>query len=151
MTVGRAAIVTSTLTGDISGDDVSLTGGAANFDTKDVGNGKTVTGVGFFLSGADAPNYNLSSSTLTTPWAHITPLDMVNGSFTGIEEGDDGGVVATIASRSLSGVLCTVHASLAGGTASFDTRNVGTGKTVTGTGFSLTGGTPATTAWRRAR
>ena len=47
-----ATALTRTLTGAITGDDVSLTGGAATFDSKTVGNGKTVTLAGASLTGA---------------------------------------------------------------------------------------------------
>src|SRR5262249_10249802 len=47
-------------------DVVSVTGGTASFDTADPGTGKTVTVTGLSLSGADAGNYALSSSTVTT-------------------------------------------------------------------------------------
>jgi hypothetical protein len=67
-----ATIATRSLDGILGGDEVSLTGGVASFDTPDVGPGKTVTGTGFTLSGADAGNYSLVSSTLTTT-ASITP------------------------------------------------------------------------------
>jgi len=68
-----ASILTRTLTGGIVGNEVvSLTGGSASFATAAVGTGKTVTGTGFTLTGADAGNYDLASTTLTTS-ADITP------------------------------------------------------------------------------
>src|SRR5690606_27000175 len=45
---------------------VSLDGGTASFDTKNVGTGKTVTLSGFALSGDDADNYTLSGVATTT-------------------------------------------------------------------------------------
>ena len=62
-----ATILTRSLTGGIvAGDTVTLTGGSATFANANVGTGKTVTGTGFSLTGADAGNYSLASSTLTT-------------------------------------------------------------------------------------
>src|SRR5439155_1580999 len=51
----------------------------------------------------------------------------------------DDTTTATIASRSLSGVLGSDDASLSGGTATFASKTVGTAKTVTATGLSLSG------------
>jgi hypothetical protein len=51
----------------------------------------------------------------------------------------DGTTAATILTRDLSGVLGTDDVSLAGGTATFADKHAGTSKTVTGSGFTLTG------------
>src|SRR5262249_46618839 len=66
-----AKLSSQTLTGVIGADVVSLTVAAANFDTKNVGNNKTVTATGLGLTGADAGHYGLSSTTATTT-ANIT-------------------------------------------------------------------------------
>ena len=53
-----ATIATRTLTGGIVGtDDVTLTGGTATFDNKNVGMGKLVTANGLALSGTSAGKY----------------------------------------------------------------------------------------------
>src|SRR5262249_50741216 len=54
------------LTGVVGSDAVSLSGGSATFADAGAGTGKTVTGTGFTLGGADAGNYVLASTTLTT-------------------------------------------------------------------------------------
>ena len=54
------------VTGIVGIRRVSLTGGTATFADKNVGAGKTVTGTGFSLTRAQAGNYTLASSTLTT-------------------------------------------------------------------------------------
>ena len=61
-----ATITGRSLSGAVSGDDVSLSGGSATFSDKHVADGKTVTGTGFVLAGSAAGNYSLASSTLTT-------------------------------------------------------------------------------------
>ena len=61
-----ATITGRSLSGAVSGDDVSLNGGSATFSDKQVADGKTVTGTGFVLAGSAAGNYSLASSTLTT-------------------------------------------------------------------------------------
>src|SRR3989442_1526226 len=132
-----ATIATRSLTGVIAPDVVSLTGGTATFSDKNVANGKTVTATGFTLSGADAGNYQLASTTLTAT-ANITPLT-ITGSFTASSKVYDGTAAATIATRSLTGVIAPDVVSLTGGTATFSDKNVANGKTVTATGFTLSG------------
>ena len=134
-----ATISGRSLSGAIPGDDASLSGGNATFDTKNVGSGKTVTGTGFGLSGTAAGNYSLAATTLTTT-ADIT-AKAVTGAFTASNKQYDGTTAASIISRSITGgVVGTETVTLTGGTATFGTKDVGTGKTVTGTGFTLGGG-----------
>ena len=134
-----ATITDRSLTGGIiSGDTVTLTGGSATFATANVGTGKTVTGTGFSLTGASAGNYSLASSTLTTT-ADITAKELT-GHFTAADKEYNGLVGATITDRSLTGgIISGDTVTLTGGSATFATADVGTGKTVTGTGFSLAG------------
>src|SRR6185312_12643835 len=122
--------------GIIGTDVVTLTGGTATFDTKNVGTGKTVTLTGASLSGADAGNYNLISVGTTT--ANITSIG-ITGSFTAKNKPYDATTSATVNSESPNGIIGTDVVNLTGGTATFDTKNVGTGKTVTLTGASLSG------------
>ena len=131
-----ATILTLTLSGVIIGDTVSYSGGTALFSDKNVATGKTVTGSGLRLIGVDAGNYTVNSSATTT--ADITALG-ITGSITAANKVYDATHVATITERTLSGVLGTDVVSYSGGAASFDTKNVGTGKTVTGTGLTLSG------------
>jgi|GEM_PF-321785 len=132
-----ATIATRTLSGAVNGDDVSLVGGTATFANKNVGTDKTVTATGFSLSGADADNYSLASTTLTTK-ANITQKSLV-GSITANDKVYDGTNAATIATRTLSGVEADDTVSLIGGTATFADKQVGDEKTVTVTGLSLNG------------
>ncbi len=124
------------LDGVISPDDVTLTGGTSTFDTKDVGTSKTVTLTGASLSGADAADYYLASVSATT--ADITPLS-ITGSFIVDNKIYDGNTGTIELSRSLDGVISPDDVTLAGGTSTFDTKDVGTTKTVTLTGASLSG------------
>lgn len=66
-----ATITSRALTGAIDGDEVSYSGGSATFSDKNVADGKTVTGSGLGLSGADAGNYTVNPTDTTT--ASITP------------------------------------------------------------------------------
>src|SRR5207247_1605915 len=63
----------------------------------------------------------------------------VTGSITASNKVYDGTTTATIATRSLSGVLGSDVVSLSGGTATFASKTVGAAKTVTATGLSLSG------------
>ena len=131
-----ASVLTRSLTGVVTGDIVSLSGGTATFGSKNVGTGKTVTLSGATLTGTDAGNYNLTSVGTTT--ADIATI-AVSGSFTASDKVYDGTTVATVTGRSLTGVLAGDVVSLSGGAATFGDKNVGTGKTVTLSGAVLAG------------
>src|SRR3989442_2065294 len=74
-----ATIATRWLTGVIAPDRFELHTGELPFPPKIVGHRLTVKKTGFTLSGADAGNYQLASTTLTAT-AHITPLT-ITGKF----------------------------------------------------------------------
>src|SRR5207247_2360367 len=131
-----ATIATRSLTGVLGTDAVSYVGGTATFGNKNAGTGKTVTGTGLSLSGADAGNYTVNSTATTT--ANIIALG-ITGSITAGNKVYDSSAAATILTRTLAGVLGTDVVSYVGGVASFGNKNVGTAKTVTGTGLSLSG------------
>jgi hypothetical protein len=132
-----ASIASRSLTGAVTNDDVSLTGGTATFADKIVGNGKTVTATGLALGGTAAANYALASTTAATT-ADITPL-AITGSITAASKVYDGNSTAQITGRTLSGVLATDAVTYSGGTATFNNKNVGAGKTVSATGLALAG------------
>ena len=132
-----ATIATRSLTGVFGSDDVSLTGGTATFDTAAAGAGKTVTATNLSLAGADSGNYELSTTTATTT-ADITGIS-VTPQFTADNKTYDGTTAATIASRSLTGVIGTDDVTLTGGTASFASSTAANAITVTATGFTLAG------------
>ena len=69
--------------------------------------------------------------------ADITALD-ITGAFTADDKVYDGTTDATVATRSLVGTITGDVVTLVGN-ATFDTKNVGTGKTVTMNGASLSG------------
>ena len=138
-----ATIATYSLSSAVAaGDDVNLTGGTATFDEKNVGNVKTVTGSGFSLSGAQAGNYHLFPTTATTT-ANITPAGLsVGGSLIANNKVYDGTTAATLSGTAvLSGTVFGADTVALDGTpsASFADKNVGTGKPVSVTGYSLSG------------
>jgi len=124
------------LVGDVA--NVTATGGTAAFGTAGVGLAKTVTATGIILAGTKAGNYNLTSVAATT--ADITTKD-ISGTFTADNKAYDGTTSATILTRGLTGVLPgdVADVTLTSGTATFVTGSVGTGKTVTSTGMTLSG------------
>ena len=120
----------------IAPDVVSYTGGTATFANKNVGTAKAVSATGLGLSGADAGNYTVNASAGAA--ADITPLG-ITGSITVANKVYDAATTATIATRSLTGVLGTDVVSYVGGTAAFADKNVGNAKPVAATGLSLSG------------
>src|ERR1051325_4171147 len=128
---------TVTLSDDrVSGDSLSTSYGSASFANKNVGTGKTVSVSAISVTGLDAANYTANTTASTT--AAITPATLTAL----ISAGNkiyDATTAATITSRSLSGVIGSDDVSLSGGTAAFVSKTVGTAKTVTATGLSLSG------------
>src|SRR5439155_19552801 len=84
----------------------------------------------------DGANYSANSTASTT--ADITKAT-VTALITADSKIYDGTTAATIATRALSGVIGSEDVSLSGGTATFASKTVGTAKTVTATGLSLSG------------
>src|SRR6266446_9271711 len=82
---------------------------------------------------------------VTVTWLNVISASFtinqvtVTGSITANNKTYDGTTAATIATRSLSGVIGGDNVTLSGGTATFAGKNVGTSKTVTATGLSLSG------------
>ncbi len=125
LNTGSAALV-----GVVSGDTVTLStaGATGTFNNKNAGTAKTVTVSGLTISGASAGNYTLTQPTTT---ANITARAITVTAATN-SKGYDG-------TTSSAGVPTITTGSLAGGdsatwTQTFDTRNVGTGKTLTPSG-----------------
>ncbi len=129
-----------TLSENFDGENLEITAGTAAYSDKNAGKGKTVTFSGFALSGSAARNYVLASQPADTK-ADITVKEItINGATVEASRIYDGTTEAVITnvgtpSESYDGDDLTV----AKGTAEYDNKNVGTGKKVTFSGFSLTG------------
>ncbi len=119
------AVVTVSLSGVISGQTV-IGSASGTFDTKNIGTGKTVTVGAVTLGGADASNYTVGAAANTT--ANIT-AKLLTPTATAANKTYDGNTSAVV-TVSLGGVISgeTVTGSASG---AFDTKNIGTGKTVT--------------------
>jgi filamentous hemagglutinin family protein len=131
----RTATLAGSLSGVIAGDDVRLNGATGLFDNKNVGTGKTVTIAGGSLAGADAANYTLTTAATTR--ADITPKPVIIGILAPVAKEYDATAAASLAANqySLDGVIAGDTISIRGplqGT--YDSANVGTGKTVTVSG-----------------
>jgi hypothetical protein len=131
-----AVISSRNLSGVLSGDVVTYMGGTATFSDKNIGNGKTVTAAGLSLTGANAGNYSVNTTASTT--GDISPRGLT-GSITAANKIYDGNTNATIINRSLTGAISGDRVDYTGGSANFDNKNAGTGKTVTATGLGLSG------------
>jgi trimeric autotransporter adhesin len=133
---------TAVLNGVVSGDYVTLNtaGVSANFATKNVGTAKPVSLSGYTISGTDSGNYSLAQPTGLTADITQAPLSVIG--VTAKNKVYDGTATATLyGTASLSGVISndTVNLSTTGVTASFDTKNVGTAKPVTVSGYTIGG------------
>jgi hypothetical protein len=134
-TITAATIASRTLSGVTNSDVVNLTGGTATFAGKNVGNGKTVMVTGLSLTGANAGNYVLASTSATNT-ANITKATLTV-SATGVNKIYDGttNTTVTLSDNRLAGdVLTTSYTS-----ASFADENVGNGKTVSVSGIAISG------------
>ena len=128
----------------ISGDLFAVSGTAA-FADKNVGTGKTVTASGITLSGADSANYTPNTTATTTANITAKALTVTITATNKVYNSSDSASV-TYADNRINGDVFTVS-----GTATFADKNVGTGKTVTASGITLSGAdsanyTPNTTA-----
>ncbi|MFZ4111685.1 MAG: YDG domain-containing protein, partial [Ilumatobacteraceae bacterium] len=140
---GSAALV-----GVISTDAVTLstTNAAATFANKSVGAGKVVTITGLTISGGDAANYTLTQPTTTAS------IGIKTITVTGITANNriyDGTTGATSLLITNSAVLAgvesgdTVTLSTTNAAGVFANKNVGTGKTITISGLTISGANAA--------
>jgi hypothetical protein len=127
-----------TFAGLVGGDTVS--GALQSFGSRNVlgvnGSSLLVTPASYTVNDGNTDNnyavmVNAAQGTITARG--------VTGNITVANKNYDSLMIATITGRTLVGVISTDRVSYSGGTVSFDTPNVGTGKTVTGSGLSLSG------------
>ncbi|HVI57155.1 MAG TPA: YDG domain-containing protein [Luteibacter sp.] len=130
------AVTHGTLTGVLGGDTVAFNT-SGTFDTKNVGDGKTVA-VNGALGGGDAGNYTFTANTTTT--ADVTPLTIVVGATANNKVYD--GNNAAVATLGSSGILGGDTVTFSGDPATFSDKNAANGKTVT-VDHIVAGGTDA--------
>jgi gliding motility-associated-like protein len=127
---------TATLTDSrITGDVFTVEKTEATFNNKNIGTGKVVTVSGISLTGTDAGNYTLTSTTATGT-ASIT-LKSLTITATVSDKQYDGNTTAavTLSDNRLGNDVLTINKT--GST--FNNKNVGVGKTVTINGINLIG------------
>jgi hypothetical protein len=124
-------------TGAVPGDQVMPNGGSAEFANKNVGAAKPVT---YYcnLAGNDAANYTVTNLTGLT--ASISPRPITTDGVSVQSKTYDGTAGASISSYgSLSGIVSGDLYGYNTGIAAFSNKNAGSGKTVTFSGFGISG------------
>ena len=136
---GTAATLSAhsgSFTGRIGDDELSFRVGGAAFSDKNAGIGKTVHVGGITLSGADAGNYVLASSSATAT-ADITPKVLTLDAVTAGNKTYDGNAMASLSGGTLSGLVGRETLDVTGMQGHFDDKNAGAGKRVTVSGAAL--------------
>ncbi|MGK5064898.1 beta strand repeat-containing protein, partial [Janthinobacterium sp. LB3P112] len=125
--------------GMVAGDNLSLAGqGVGSFATKDAGANKTVSVSGFSLGGVDAGNYVVTQP--TGLMATIGKADLAVSGISAVNKTYDASAGATLSGTAgVNGLLSDVVSLVGTGTGSFADANAGTGKTVSVSGYALTG------------
>jgi hypothetical protein len=132
-----ATLSGGSLVGVVGSDVVTLSLGTATFSTKSVGTGKSVAVTGSAISGADAGNYSLTEVSGLT--ADISAKNLTVTGVSAQNKTYDGTTSAALSGGSLVGVVGSDVVTLSLGTATFSTKNVGTGKSVAVTGSGIFG------------
>ena len=129
-----------TLSVNYDGDNLAIVIGKAAYDNKNVGTDKAVSFTGFELSGSAAGNYKLITQPADTT-ADITAKEItINGATVEGSKVYDGTTDAKITNAgTLSDNYDGENLTIVTGSAAYDNKNVGTGKTVAFTGFALAG------------
>ncbi len=122
------ASVSGTLSGIISGDDVSVNYTSANFSDRHAENSKTVTVSGINIFGSSSSNYSLQNTSALTS-ANIAQKT-VRASFAASDKVYDRETSATVTSN-LSGVISGDTVTLSGVTANFSDKTASQNKTIT--------------------
>jgi gliding motility-associated-like protein len=132
----------ASLVGVLSGDAINLisSGSVGTFSNKNVGTSKTVTTSGFSLGGADAWKYTLIQPSVT---ANITPASLTVTGVTVNNKVYNGTTTAALntGSAALSGKFGAdlVNLVTTGASGIFSSKNAGSNKTVTISGFTISG------------
>ncbi len=135
---------TAAVAGKVGSDDVTVIGGTATFDNKNVGAGKTVTFSGYSLSGAAAGNYNLTAQPASVT-AEITAREVtITSGITATNrpyEKNNTTVNLNKGTLTFTNLVTgeTLDANVPT-TGTVDNANVGTGKNVTYSGVTLIDG-----------
>ena len=130
-----------TLTGVVAGDSGKVTATVANpaFEDKNVGTGKKVT-ASISLTGDAAGNYTVNDVAETTASISVKEVSITGVTVEGSKTYDRSASATPIMTDAeIDGKVATDSLSITVGKATYNNANVGTGKTVSFTGFALTG------------
>ncbi|MYM29220.1 filamentous hemagglutinin N-terminal domain-containing protein [Duganella sp. CY15W] len=132
---GRTTAAVTLNDDHLSGDAVTLSSSGAAYADKNAGTGKNITVSGLSMSGTDAGNYKLTSATAMTTGSINTRT--LTASATGASKVYDGQTDASVtwSDNRISGDNLVVAA----GSAYYADRNVGSNKTITIGGVTLSG------------
>ena len=143
----KSATITGTasIAGKVGSDDVTVTGGTATFDNKNVGAGKTVTFSGYGLGGTAAGNYKLTAQPASVT-AEITAREVTitNGITATNRPYEKNNTTVNLNKSTLTFTNLVAGETLDANvptTGTVDNANVGTGKNVTYSGVTLIDGT----------
>jgi hypothetical protein len=126
------SVLSATFTGKVAGDVLTVSSTGV-FGDKNVGTGKTVT-LTNTLGGADLANYSITDQATTTASITARPLTITAATDSRVYNGTTSSVgVPTITAGALQGT------DTASWTETFDTKNVGTNKTLTPAGVVTDG------------
>jgi filamentous hemagglutinin family protein len=132
----------ASFTGMVAGDVLGVASASGAFEDKNADTNKTINISGLSLSGTDAGNYTLATTTAVTT-ADINKATITATGFTVENKTYDGTTAAAVDSYgSLTGIISGDSVSTEGlgsANATFNDKNAGTNKTVTLNGISLTG------------
>jgi trimeric autotransporter adhesin len=126
------------ISGEISGDNVTIVKGNASFNDKNVGTNKPVAFSGFSLSGTDVNNYTVSVYEPISITANITAKPITITGVTATDRAYNGATTVTLTGGTLVGLKSGDAVGFTLGTGTITTPNVGNGKAVT-TNITLTG------------
>lgn len=134
----NVATMNHSATGIVSGDVIGFSANAV-FSDKNVGTDKAVSITGLGLSGADAGNYTIDATSSDT--ANITPRTLTVSGISANDKVYDSTTAASLdfSGLNLGGLVSGDDITVNNTQGAFDTKQVGTGKTVTLSGSTYGG------------
>ncbi len=123
-----APVIAGTLTGKVTGEDVTVSA-VANYETEDVGNNKQITVV-YLLSGEDMANYDAPVEDIINTGSIVPKNLHASEPTVTTTKTYNGTTAAAVTPGELTDVLSGDSVTLSA-IASYDNRNIGTGKEIT--------------------
>jgi len=135
-----AVLSGSSFSGLVAGESLSLAA-QAQFDNRNAGSGKRVSGTIALADGAGgrAANYSLANPGAFSGTAAILPRGLTVTSATAADKVYDGNTAASVSGWQLAGVIGSDQVAVTAGSGTFADANVGDGKVVSATASALGG------------